>query len=83
MEKKIEFAKGVHLRGINTPFGDYISVGINLAEFSENDMNSKGFINFSIKKSKSGNYYAQLDYNQGRVCRDDPNFPNFYKEPNF
>lgn len=45
-----------------TQYGEIISVGLtkeNLKILGEN-LNDKGWVNFSIKKSKSGTYYGEL-----------------------
>lgn len=57
---EIKYAQGVFIKAIKTKFGEIINVGINIADFTENEMNEKGFVNFDIKKSKEGKYYAQI-----------------------
>ena len=53
-----EFTKGINLKTIQTKYGDIIKVGINLDEIEQNPKNGS-WINFEIKKAKSGNYNAQ------------------------
>lgn len=62
MEKN--YANGVLIKAIETQYGEILKVGVNLEKFNENP-NVKGWVNFDIKKSKSGNYYAELQQERG------------------
>lgn len=62
MEKN--YANGVLIKAIETQYGEILKVGVNLEKFNENP-NVKGWINLDIKKSKSGNYYAELQQERG------------------
>lgn len=53
-----EFTKGVNLKTVETKYGEIIKVGINLDEIANNPKNGS-WVNFDIKKGKSGSYYAQ------------------------
>lgn len=55
-----KFPLGVLVKTIKTKFGDIIKIGINVESFCENEINESGFINFDLKMSKNGNYYAEL-----------------------
>lgn len=57
-----EFAKGVNLKTVTTKYGEIIKVGIKLEDFSENQINDRGYINFDILRAKETNKpYAALD----------------------
>ena len=56
----VDFPKGINVKTIETKFGDIISVGINLNNFGDNPSTESGWVNFSIKKSKNGTWYAEL-----------------------
>lgn len=58
MAEKI-FTKGLKLDFIQTRFGEIIKVGINLEEFAKNP-NNKGWVNFSIKRSKDNKLYGEI-----------------------
>lgn len=53
------YAKGVLIKVAETQYGEILKFGINKESFGENPDN-KGWVNFDVKKSKSGNYYAEL-----------------------
>lgn len=53
------YAKGVLIKVVETQYGEILKFGINKESFCENPDN-KGWVNFDVKKSKSGNYYAEL-----------------------
>lgn len=56
-----QYAQGVFITATETIYGELLNVGINVAEFAENPMNEKGFINFTIKRAKETNKpYAEL-----------------------
>lgn len=61
-----QFVEGVKLNTKTTQYGDIIKCGINIVDFCDkNKMNEKGWVNFDIKKGKSGKWYAELNtYNQ-------------------
>ena len=58
MAEKI-FAKGLKSDSIQTQFGEIIKVGINLEKFSKNP-NNKGWVNFSIKRSKDNKLFGEI-----------------------
>lgn len=58
------YANGVLIKAIETQYGEILKVGVNLEKFNKNP-NVKGWVNFDIKKSKSGNYYAELQQERG------------------
>ena len=58
MEK--QFAQGVNIKSVATQYGDIIKVGINTTKIFENPISESGWLNFDIKKSKTGTYYAEL-----------------------
>lgn len=53
------YAKGVLIKVVETQYGEILKFGINKESFDENPDN-KGWVNFDVKKSKSGKYYAEL-----------------------
>ena len=53
-----EYTKGIKIKTINGKCGEFMSVGINLKEFKDNPINERGYVNFKISKSKSGEWYA-------------------------
>lgn len=57
MEK--QFAKGVNVKVIQTKYGEIIKVGVNTEKIFENQINN-GWVNFDIKKSKTGTLYAEI-----------------------
>lgn len=57
MEK--QFAKGINVKAIQTKYGEIIKVGINTEKIFENQINN-GWVNFDIKKSKTGTLYAEI-----------------------
>lgn len=56
-----EFAKGVNVKAIDGKYGLMINVGVNVEKIMENPINEAGFVNITIKKSKSGNWYAEVN----------------------
>lgn len=58
MEK--QFAKGVNVKAIQTKYGEIIKVGINTEKIFENNISENGWVNFDIKKSKTGTLYAEI-----------------------
>jgi hypothetical protein len=58
MEK--QFAKGVNVKTIQTKYGEIIKVGINTEKIFENNISENGWVNFDIKKSKTGTLYAEI-----------------------
>ena len=54
-----QYAKGVLIKVVETQYGEILKFGINKESFGENPDN-KGWVNFDVKKSKNGNYYAEL-----------------------
>lgn len=57
-----QFVKGLRVKTKTTQYGDIIKCGINVSDFCENNlMNERGYINFDIKKGKSGNWYAEIN----------------------
>ena len=61
MGKKVEFCSGVSIRSKETQYGEILYVGINWLEFQKNPLNKQSYVNFAIKKGKSGKYYAELN----------------------
>mgnify|MGYP007116350509 CR=1 FL=1 len=60
MEKGKSFTQGVFVKKDYTQYGDeMISVSIKLEYFKENHITPKGYINFEIRKTKDGKYYAK------------------------
>jgi hypothetical protein len=59
-------------------YGDILKCGINVSDFCDNNlMNERGWINFDIKKGKSGKWYAEIN-NYGK--NDNNNQENFNEE---
>lgn len=59
-EKLRKFVQGVYVNPIPTKYGDLIQVSINTEMFNKyNVPTNKGYVNFVIKCSKKGNYYAE------------------------
>lgn len=56
-----EFANGIKVNTFHGDYDDIINVGINVNEIKDNPVNEKGFVNISIKKAKSGDWYQQLN----------------------
>lgn len=57
-----QFVKGLNVKHKDTQYGVILKCGINITEFCDNNkMNDKGWVNFDIKKGKSGNWYAELN----------------------
>lgn len=56
------FPKGVFVKCISGKYGEYFNVGINTSEFfcEENKISESGWMNFNIKKGKSGKWYAEI-----------------------
>lgn len=52
------FPHGVSIKQVQTKFGEIIKVGIHTEKIFENEMNGQ-YVNFDIKKAKSGKWYAQ------------------------
>ncbi len=54
------FTQGVFIKKDYNQYGnEIISVSIKLEKFKENPITAKGYVNFEIKKSKDGKYYAK------------------------
>ncbi len=78
----MEYIKGIYLDKIETQFGDIIKVGINKEKFNQNP-DSNGWVNFFIKKSKEGIYYAQKpidSYDRNSSFRSPLRLPHNKKE---
>lgn len=57
-----QFVKGFKVKPQETKYGEILKCGINITEFCDNNkMNDRGWVNFDIKKGKSGNWYAELN----------------------
>lgn len=57
-----QFVKGLNIKTKTTQYGDIIKVGINVSDFCDkNPMNERGYINFDIKKGKTGKWYTELN----------------------
>ena len=59
MTQDKQFVNGFSVKTITTQYGDILNCGINLKSIKEND-SKNGWVNFSIKKAKSGNWYAEM-----------------------
>lgn len=59
MEKN--FTKGINVKTVATKYGDILKLGVCLEKFKNNPVKD-GWINFELKKAKSGIWYAE---NQG------------------
>lgn len=58
-----QYAKGVIIKEKETQYGSLLLFGINKESFIQNPDNN-GWVNFCVKKSKSGNPYAELQENR-------------------
>ena len=56
-----EFVKGLRVKTQETKYGEIIKIDINLAEFKENPVNERGYINIDILTSKEGKKYAKIN----------------------
>ncbi len=57
-----QFVKGFNVKAKETKYGEILKCGINITEFCDNNkMNNKGWINFDIKKSQAGKWYAEIN----------------------
>lgn len=56
-----EFVKGMRVKTQQTQYGEIIKIGINLAEFKQNPVNERGYINIDILTSKKGEKYAKIN----------------------
>lgn len=56
---KEKFIQGVYIDGIEGAYGYILRVSIKMEQLVCNKQNDKGYINFLIKKSKSGKFYTQ------------------------
>lgn len=66
MQNEVVFPEGVIVKEPSSKAPDFIlgNVGVNVerfAEWAEKHKNAKGWVFLTIKKSKKGGYYAQLD----------------------
>lgn len=59
--KLAEYTKGIKIKTINGKFGEFMTVGINIEEFKNNPINERGYVNFKLSKSRSGEWYAVND----------------------
>lgn len=59
--EEIQFVKGFNVKSKETQYGIMFNCGVNVEDFNNNKKNDKGWVNFYIKKSKSGNWYAELN----------------------
>lgn len=59
-----QFPRGVNVKTVKTKYDDIIKIGINVETFKENLPNENGWVNFDIKKGKSGNWYAEMPQKQ-------------------
>lgn len=67
-----QFVKGLNIKTKTTQYGDIIKVGINVNDFcDQNPMNERGYVNFDIKKGKSGKWYAELN-TYGQKTEEEP-----------
>ena len=66
-DKNIHFVKGMNVRTIKTKYGELLNCGIKVEDFfcDENKVSAEGWVNFTIKKGKSGNWYAEVRKNKG------------------
>ena len=53
------YTQGVYCEDISTQYGMFIKVSIQVDKFITNNTTPKGYINFIIKRSKSGKPYAE------------------------
>lgn len=62
----VDFVKGLNIKTIKTKYGEILKCGINVGDLvsDENKINEGGWINFTIKKGKSGNWYAEVNENK-------------------
>lgn len=58
-EVKQKFIQGIYIDGIEGTYGYVLRVSIKMEQLVCNKQNDKGYINFLIKKSKSGKFYTQ------------------------
>lgn len=57
-----QFVKGFNVKAKTTKYGEILKCGVNINEFCDNNkMNNKGWVNFDIKKSQSGKWYAEIN----------------------
>lgn len=62
----VNFVKGLNVKTIKTKYGEILNCGINLESIvcDENKVTESGWINFTLKKGKSGNWYAEVKENK-------------------
>lgn len=77
----IQFAKGVNIKSVQTAFGEILKVGINFAQFTDNPIKDSGWLNLDFKKSKNGNWYAEINNYQANSDNAKKNIVNFDEIP--
>lgn len=61
-----DFAKGVFIDTYHGDYGDIINLSIHTEKIKENPITEKGYVKISLKKAKSGEWYAALnEYKKG------------------
>lgn len=60
------FVKGLSIRTVKTKYGEILNCGIKLEDLiaDESKFTPEGWLNFTIKKGKSGNWYAEMRENK-------------------
>ena len=53
------YTQGVYCEDVDTQYGKFTKVSIQVDKFMTNNTSPKGYIKFIIKRSKSGNLYAE------------------------
>lgn len=53
-----DYTKGIRIKTLNSRYGEFIAVGLNIEEFKNNPINERGYVNFRLYKSKAGEWYA-------------------------
>lgn len=57
----MNFANGIKVRTYHSTYGDIINLGIDVEKIKENPINENGFVNITLKKGKSGDWYQNLN----------------------
>ena len=63
----VDFVKGLNVKTIKTKYGEILKCGLNTQAFfcDENKITESGWVNFTMKKGKSGSWYAEINENKG------------------